>query len=299
MYEEVRARLHGSIAPVITPFKEDYEIDFEALKGLIEFQIENGSHGISVTGTTGEPSSLSLEEREKVMETAIRAAAGRVPVVPGTGSVNQKEALRLTRAAQDMGADAALIIVPYYVQPNQKALYEHYKTIASSVDIPIIIYNIPGRTATNMQPETMKALKEDCPNIIGVKESNKDFVHTNHVMHLCGRDFLLFSGIELLCYPMLAIGGAGYVSATANVYPKKVAELYNRWSAGDVEGALALHYELLPLNDVLFRDTNPVPMKAALGMMGRVNPIVRPPLGAPSAELSQAVADTLKQYGLI
>ena len=140
MYEEVKARLHGSIAPVITPFKEDYEIDFEALKGLIEFQIENGSHGISVTGTTGEPSSLSLEEREKVMETAIRAAAGRVPVVPGTGSVNQKEALRLTRAAQDMGADAALIIVPYYVQPNQKALYEHYKTIASSVDIPIIIY---------------------------------------------------------------------------------------------------------------------------------------------------------------
>lgn len=299
MYEEVKARLHGSIAPVITPFHEDYEIDFEALKGLIEFQIENGSHGISVTGTTGEPSSLSLEEREQVMEAAIRTAAGRVPVVPGTGSVNQKEALRLTRAAQDMGADAALVIVPYYVQPNQKALYEHYKAIASSVDIPIIIYNIPGRTATNMQPETMKALKEDFPNIIGVKESNKDFIHVNHVMHLCGRDFLLFSGIELLCYPMLAIGGAGYVSATANVYPKKVAELYNRWSAGDVEGAIALHYELLPLNDVLFRDTNPVPMKVALGMMGRVSPVVRPPLGAPSAELSRAVADTLKQYGLI
>ncbi len=299
MYEEAKAKLRGSIAPVITPFKEDYEIDFEAMKGLIEYQIENGSHGISVTGTTGEPSSLSMEERERVMELAIKTAAGRVPVVPGTGSVNQKEALRLTRAAQDMGADAALVIVPYYVKPNQKALYEHFKTIANSVDIPIIIYNIPGRTATDMAPETMARLKEDCPNIIGCKESNKDFEHANHIMHLCGRDFLLYSGIELLCYPMLAIGGAGYVSATANVAPKEVAKLYDMWVAGDVQGAMDMHYKLLPLNDVLFRDTNPVPMKAALGMMGKVKPIVRPPLGAPSAELTEEVRKTLKLYDLV
>lgn len=299
MYEEAKAKLRGSIAPVITPFKEDYEIDFEAMKGLIEYQIENGSHGISVTGTTGEPSSLSMEEREQVMELAIKTAAGRVPVVPGTGSVNQKEALRLTRAAQDMGADAALVIVPYYVKPNQKALYEHFKTIANSVDIPIIIYNIPGRTATDMAPETMARLKEDCPNIIGCKESNKDFEHANHIMHLCGRDFLLYSGIELLCYPMLAIGGAGYVSATANVAPKEVAKLYDMWVAGDVQGAMDMHYKLLPLNDVLFRDTNPVPMKAALGMMGKVKPIVRPPLGAPSAELTEEVRKTLKLYDLV
>lgn len=299
MYEEAKQRLRGSIAPVITPFKKDYEIDFEALKGLIEYQIENGSHGISVTGTTGEPSSLTIEEREKVMETAIKTAAGRVPVVPGTGSVNQKEALRLTHAAEDMGADAALVIVPYYVKPNQKALFDHFKTIADSVKIPILIYNIPGRTATDMAPETMKALKDACPNIIGVKESNKDFEHANHIMHLCGRDFLLYSGIELLCYPMLAIGGAGYVSATANVAPKEVASIYDMWTAGDVQGAIDMHYRLLPLNDVLFRDTNPVPMKAALGMMGKVEPIVRPPLGAPSEELTNIVRETLKMYDLV
>ncbi len=299
MYEEAKARLRGSIAPVITPFKENYDIDFEAMKGLIEYQIENGSHGISVTGTTGEPSSLSIEEREQVMELAIRTVAGRVPVVPGTGSVNQKETLRLTKAAQEMGADAALVIVPYYVRPNQRALYEHFKTVADSVDIPIIIYNIPGRTATDMAPETMARLKEDCPNIIGCKESNKDFEHANHIMHLCGRDFLLYSGIELLCYPMLAIGGAGYVSATANVAPKEVAKLYDLWIAGDVQGAMDMHYRLLPLNDVLFRDTNPVPMKAALGMMGKVAPIVRPPLGAPSPELTEEVRATLKMYDLV
>lgn len=299
MYEEAKTRLRGSIAPVITPFKEDYEVDVEALKGLVEYQISNGSHGISICGTTGEPSSLTVEERELVMETAIKAVAGRVPVVPGTGSVNQKEALRLTRAAQDMGADAALVIVPYYVRPNQKALYDHFKTIADSVDIPIIIYNIPGRTATDMAPETMHRLQEDCPNIIGCKESNKDFEHANHIMHLCGRDWLLYSGIELLCYPMLAIGGAGYVSATANVAPKEVAKVYDLWAAGDVEGAINMHYHLLPLNDVLFRDTNPVPMKAALGMMGRIKPIVRPPLGAPSPELTEEVRKTLVSYGLV
>ena len=299
MYEDAKDRLRGSIAPVVTPFREDGEVDYEALAGLVEYQISNGSHGISVCGTTGEPSSLSLEEREKVMETAIRVAAGRVPVVPGTGSVNQKEALRLTRAAQEMGADAALVIVPYYVQPNQRALYEHFKKVANSVDIPVIIYNIPGRTATDMAPETMHRLQEDCPNIIGCKESSKDFVHANHIMQLCRRGWLLYSGIELLCYPMLAIGGAGYVSATANVAPREVAQLYELWKAGDVEGAIQMHYHLLPLNDVLFRDTNPVPMKAALGMMGRIKPIVRPPLGQPTPELMEEIRKTLTSYGLL
>lgn len=299
MYEEAKARLRGSVAPVVTPFKDDYEIDFEAFKGLIEWQIASGSHGISVTGTTGEPSSLTIEEREKVMETAIKTVAGRVPVVPGTGSVNQKEALRLTKAAQEMGADAALVIVPYYVRPNQKALYEHFKTVAGSVDIPVILYNIPGRTAANLEPATVRALKEDCPNIIGIKESNKDFEHINRVMHQCGRDFLLYSGIELLCYPMLAIGGAGYVSATANVDPVRVAQLYELWKDGDVQGAMDMHYKMLTLNDVLFMDTNPVPMKAALGMMGKIKPLVRPPLGLPTEALTETIRQTLVEYELI
>ncbi|ANB59997.1 2,4-dihydroxyhept-2-ene-1,7-dioic acid aldolase [Anoxybacteroides amylolyticum] len=296
---EAKERLRGSIAPIVTPFLENDEVDYKTLEQLIHWHIESGSHGISVTGTTGEPSSLTLQEREKVMETAIQAAKGRVPVVPGTGSTNHAETLHLTKLAQEMGADAAMVIVPYYNRPSQHALYKHFKTIADAVDIPIIVYNIPGRTAVNLEVKTLSRLKEDCPNIIGVKESNKDFEHVNRVLLACGRDFLLFSGIELLCYPMLAIGGAGYISATANVAPEKVAEVYNAWIAGDVKRAQDLHYELMPLNDVLFKDTNPAPLKAALGMMGKIYPKLRLPMDLPSPELQQEIRAVLEGYGLL
>lgn len=296
---EAKERLHGSIAPIVTPFLENDEVDYKTLEQLIYWHIESGSHGISVTGTTGEPSSLTLQEREKVMETAIRAAKGRVPVVPGTGSTNHAETLHLTKLAKEMGADAAMVIVPYYNRPSQHALYKHFKTVADAVDIPIIVYNIPGRTAVNLEVKTLARLKEDCPNIIGVKESNKDFEHVNRVLLACGRDFLLFSGIELLCYPMLAIGGAGYISATANVAPEKVAEVYNAWIAGDVKRAQDLHYELMPLNDVLFKDTNPAPLKAALGMMGKIYPKLRLPMDLPSPELQQEIRKVLEGYGLL
>ena len=299
MYEAVKPRLRGSIAPIVTPFDEKMDVDYEALKGLINWHIEGGSHAISVTGTTGEPSSLTTEEREAVMETAIKTAAGRVPVVPGTGSNNHAETLRLTRSAQEMGADAALVIVPYYNRPNQQALYTHFKIIADSVDIPIIIYNIPGRTAVNLEIKTLARLAEDCKNIIGVKESNKDFEHVNRVLFNCGRDFLLYSGIELLCYPMLAIGGAGYISATANIAPKEVADVYNYWAAGRVQDAIDLHYKLMPLNEVLFKDTNPGPLKAAMGMMGKINPAMRLPMGPPSDTLQAEIRQILAEYKLI
>lgn len=299
MYEEIKNRLRGSIAPIVTPFDENLDVDIEALKGLINWHISSGSHGISVCGTTGEPSSLSIAERELVMETAIKTANGRVPVAPGTGSANQKEALHLTKRAQEMGADAALVIVPYYNKPNQQALYNHFKTVADSVDIPIIVYNIPGRTGVNLEVQTLARLSEDCKNIIGVKESNKDFEHVNRVLLNCGRDFLLYSGIELLCYPMLAIGGAGHISATACVAPKEVADLYNYWKEGDLQSALNLHYKLMPLNDVLFKETNPGPLKAAMGMLGKINPALRPPMGLPSEKLMEEIRETLQSYGLI
>ncbi|MED4917749.1 4-hydroxy-tetrahydrodipicolinate synthase, partial [Geobacillus thermodenitrificans] len=208
-YREVKERLRGSIAPVVTPFDEEGNVDLTTLTSLIDWHIKSGTHGISVTGTSGEPSSLTLDERKQVMETAKKAVAGRVPFVPGTGSTNHAETIELTKFAQEIGADAAMVIVPYYNRPSQQALYKHFKAVAESVDIPIIVYNIPGRTAVNLEVKTLARLVEDCPNIIGVKESNKDFEHVNRVLWHCGRDFLLFSGIELLCYPMLAIGGAG------------------------------------------------------------------------------------------
>ena len=292
-YEEAKKKLRGSICPVITPFTEDGAIDEKTFIELINWQIESGSHGISVTGTSGEPSSLTIAERKRVMALAGETIAGRVPFSPGTGSTNHDETMELTKYAEELGADAAMVIVPYYNKPNQEALYQHFKTVADSVRIPIIIYNIPGRAAVNMEVSTMKRLAEDCLNIIGVKEANKDFEHVNRVLLNCGRDFLLFSGIELLCYPMLAIGGAGFISATANVEPKKVAELYNAWIAGDVARAQDLHFELMPLNDVLFKDTNPAPVKVALGMMGKATPKLRMPLGLPTKELQEEVRETL------
>lgn len=298
-FDEAKKRLRGSISPVITPFHKDESIDFDKFEELIDWHITSGSHGISVTGTSGEPSSMTIEEREKVMETACKTVNGRVPFVPGTGSTNHLETLRMTKAAQEMGADGALVIVPYYNKPNQHALYKHFKAVADSVDIPIILYNIPGRTAVNLEAVTISRLAEDCPNIIGVKESNKDFEHVNKVLLKCGRNFNLYSGIEVLCYPMLAIGGAGHISATANVAPKEVADVYNRWEAGDVKGAQAMHYGLMPLNDVLFRDTNPAPAKAALGMMGKIEPVLRKPLDIPSEAVQQEIRNTLLAYDLL
>ncbi|WP_342538587.1 2,4-dihydroxyhept-2-ene-1,7-dioic acid aldolase [Sporosarcina sp. FSL K6-1540] len=299
LYDEAKKKLRGSICPVVTPFTESGAIDEDAFIKLINWQIDSGSHGISVTGTSGEPSSLTIAERKRVMELAKETIAGRVFFAPGTGSTNHDETMELTKYAEELGADAAMVIVPYYNRPNQEALYQHFKTVADSVTTPIIIYNIPGRSAVNMEVSTMKRLVEDCPNIIGVKEANKDFEHVNRVLLNCGRDFLLFSGIELLCYPMLAIGGAGFISATANVEPTKVAELYNAWVAGDVARAQDLHFELMPLNDALFKDTNPAPVKVALGMMGKITPKLRLPLGLPTAVIQQEVRESLIELAIL
>jgi len=293
------SRLRGSIVPMVTPFREDGSIDDRTLVDLIEWQIESGSHGISVTGTTGEPSSLSLEEREHVMEVAARAVAGRVPFVPGTGTNNLDETIRLTRVAEKLGADAALVIVPYYNRPSQEGLYRYFRALHDAVEIPIIIYNIPGRTAVNMEPATMARLRRDCRRIIGAKESNKDFEHVSKVLHQCGRDFLVYSGIELLCYPMLAIGGAGHVSATGNVFPREVADLYNLVAAGRWAEAIDLHYFLLPMNEALFLETNPGPLKWVLAQMGKIKPVWRPPLCEPSPENQQRIRAVMASYGLL
>jgi 4-hydroxy-tetrahydrodipicolinate synthase len=290
--------IKGSIVPIVTPFTESLDFDEPSFVDLIEWQIESGSHGISVTGTTGEPSSLSLEEREYVVETAAKKVAGRVPFVPGTGTNNLQETLRLTRHAESLGAEAALVIVPYYNKPSQEGLYRYFSELAGSVDIPIIIYNIPGRTAVNMAPETMARLRRANPSIIGVKESNKDFEHVSRVIHQCGRDFMVYSGIELLCYPMLAIGGAGHISATANLFPREVADIYNHVAAGRWDEAIELHYYLLPVNDMIFFETNPGPLKFALGELGRINPSLRPPLCEPSDANQQRIRKVLSSYGL-
>lgn len=290
--------MRGSLVPLVTPLDHG-QIDTRRFVDLIEWQIASGSHGLVIGGTTGEPGSLSEDEREHLIALAVKTARGRVPVVAGTGSTNHADTLRLTQTARRLGADAALVVTPYYTRPTQEGLYRHFRSIAGAVDIPIILYNIPGRAAVNLEPETIARLASDCRNIIGVKEANKDFEHVNRVLHLCGRSFLVYSGIEMLCFPMLAIGGAGHVSATGNILPREVARLYDLCAAGRWDEARDLHYTLLPMNEALFIETNPVPVKTALGLMGKINPEVRLPLAPLSEAHVDRLRDVMRRYGLL
>jgi 4-hydroxy-tetrahydrodipicolinate synthase len=276
--------IRGSIAPLVTPFAAHGAVDTDSLRSLIRFQLESGSHGISLGGSTGEPSAQTFAERVLAMHTAVGEIGDRVPFLPGTGSHKLDETLALTAEAQELGADAVLIITPYYARPTQEALYQWYATVAREFpDLPIIAYNVPSRTAVDLDPSTVARLFTDFENFVGIKETTKDFEHFSRVLHACGRSLLVWSGIELLCLPLLALGGTGFVSAVANLAPTAVARMYELWEAGDLEGARELHYRLHPLVDLLFVETNPAPVKWVLHQQGRIaSPYVRPPLITPT-----------------
>ncbi|GAA4761286.1 2,4-dihydroxyhept-2-ene-1,7-dioic acid aldolase [Streptomyces sanyensis] len=280
------ATIRGSIAPVVTPFTGNGAVDHDSLRGLVRWQLESGSHGISLGGSTGEPSAQTTAERIAAMRTAADEIADRVPFLPGTGSHKLDETLEITAAARDLGADAALVITPYYARPTQEALYRWYATVAREFpDLPIVAYNVPSRTAVDIAPETVRRLFTDFDNFVGVKETTKDFEHFSRVLHACGRDLLVWSGIELLCLPLLALGGAGFVSAVANLAPTAVARMYELWEAGEFDAARDLHYRLHPLVDLLFVETNPAPAKWVLAQQGRIaSPHVRPPLTPPTED---------------
>ncbi|MEU0217767.1 4-hydroxy-tetrahydrodipicolinate synthase [Streptomyces sp. NPDC006265] len=291
--------IRGSIAPAITPFTSDGAVDHDSLRALIRFQLESGSHGISLGGSTGEPSSQSVSERIAGMRTAVEEIGDRVPFLPGTGSHKLDETLELTAAAADLGADAALVITPYYARPTQEALYQWYAIVAREFpDLPIVAYNVPSRTAVDIAPETVKRLFTDFENFVGVKETTKDFEHFSRVLHACGRSLLVWSGIELLCLPLLALGGAGFVSAVANLAPGAVARMYELWEEGDFDGARDLHYRLHPLVDLLFVETNPAPAKWVLHQQGRIaSPHVRPPLISPTDAGLSKIRALLREGG--
>ena len=287
--------IRGSIAPVVTPFTADGELDLDGLRRLVRWQLDSGSHGISLGGSTGEPSAQSAEERIAAMRAVTEVVADRVPFLPGTGSAKLDETLEVTAAAAELGADAVLVITPYYSRPTQQGLYEWYGAVAREFpDLPVIVYNVPVRTAVDIAPETVARIARDFDNVVGIKETTKDFEHFSRVFHLCGRDFLMWSGIELLCLPLLALGGIGFVSAVANLAPAAVAGMYERWTAGDRDGALELHYRLHPLVDVIFVETNPAPAKWVLahrlGLLTSAH--VRPPL-APVSEAGIARIEAL------
>jgi len=281
----------GSIAPVVTPFHADGSLDHDSLRRLVRWQLSQGSHGISFGGSTGEPGSLSLSERYAALRTVAEEVGDRVPFLPGTGSAKLDETLELTALARELGADVALVITPYYARPSQEALFRWYSTVAREFpDLPIVIYNVPSRTAVDIDPATVFRLRRAHDNIVGIKETTKDFEHFSRVIHLCGQDFLVWSGIELLCLPLMALGGRGFVSALANIAPRAVADMYELWVAGDHAAARDLHYRLHPLVDLLFVETNPAPAKWVLADLGLISSAhVRPPLIEPGPTVVESI----------
>ena len=287
----------GAIVAIVTPFRNG-KVDEEALRKLIEEQIAAGTDGIAPCGTTGESTTLSHEEHDRVIEITIDAVRKRVPVIAGTGSNSTAEALRLTRHAWEAGADAALMVCPYYNRPTQEGLYLHYKKIAEEVPIPIIIYNIAGRTGVNMLPETLAKLAK-IPNIVGVKEASGSLKQMSDVIRMCGPDFAVLSGDDIFTLALLAIGGKGVISVISNVAPADMAAMVDAFTAGDLQKARALHYRMSPLIDALFIETNPIPVKAALALMGKIDYELRLPLCRMSPKNEESLKAAMQAYGLI
>lgn len=290
--------ISGSIVALVTPFKNG-KVDEKKLSELVDFQIHNGTNGIVPCGTTGESPTLSYEEHNRVIEICIKAAQGRVPVIAGTGSNSTAEAVELTKHAAEAGADAALVVSPYYNKPTQKGLYAHFKAIATAVNIPIILYNIPGRTACNIEPATIAQLANDCKTIIGVKEASGSLAQMQDVKRLCPKEFLLLSGDDALLLPLLSIGGKGVISVAANIVPQDVVQIITAYADGQVKKAQELYYRLLPLVQALFLETNPIPVKTAMGMMGLCSDELRLPLSSMSDANRDKLKNVLKDFNLI
>ncbi|TRZ94829.1 4-hydroxy-tetrahydrodipicolinate synthase [bacterium] len=288
----------GSIVAIVTPFKNG-KIDEKKLRELIEFQIKNATSGIVPCGTTGESATLSFEEHDRVIEITIEQVKKRLPVIAGTGSNSTEEAIILTRHAAKAGADASLQVSPYYNRPTQEGLYEHFKAIADSVEIPIILYNIASRTGVNIEPETIARLACDCKNIVAVKEASGSLDQMSRIKALCGAKFDLISGDDSLTLPVLGIAGTGVISVVANIVPQDVANLVSEFEKGNLKKAQELHYKLLPLIKAVFLETNPIPVKTAMGLLRMCDPQLRLPMCAISGDNLEKLKKALKDYGLL
>jgi 4-hydroxy-tetrahydrodipicolinate synthase len=287
----------GAIVAIVTPFREG-KVDEKAYRNLINFVIKGGVSGIVPCGTTGESATLSHKEHEHVIDITVDEVGKRVPVIAGTGSNSTTEAIRLTKHAKDAGADAALLITPYYNKPTQKGLYEHYKAVAKACDIPQILYNVPGRTGVNMSSETVVELSK-IDNIVGIKEESGDLVKCSQIVRDTADDFCVLSGEDALNYPILCVGGVGAISVTANILPDKLSAMCKAWDARDIKKAQKLHLELLDINQALFIETNPIPVKTALAMMGKVKEEFKLPLCPMSEANKKKLAEVLKRYGCV
>jgi 4-hydroxy-tetrahydrodipicolinate synthase len=288
---------HGALTAIITPFR-DGAVDEAALRELVEWQIQSGIDGLVPCGSTGESATLSHTEHERVIKITIEQTRKRVPVVAGTGSNSTAEAIRLTASAREMGADGALLISPYYNKPTQDGIYKHYKMVAASVDLPIFAYNIPGRTGSNVAPETFARLAE-IKNIIGVKEASGSTEQTSDILRLTNGKFTVLSGDDALTVPLMAVGAKGVIATIGNAMPREIHELAAAGLAGDFERARQLHYKMLPLMRTLFIETNPICIKQALAFMGKCCNELRMPLVPMTAPAAEKLKAAMKELRLI
>jgi 4-hydroxy-tetrahydrodipicolinate synthase len=279
----------GSIVAIVTPFKKG-KVDEKAFGDLIEWHISQDTRGIVPCGTTGESATLDYKEHYRVIDITIEIVNKKIPVIAGTGANATDETIMITKQAKKSGADAALLVSPYYNKPTQEGLYRHYKAVAEAVDIPIVLYNVPGRTAVNILPTTVARLAE-IKNIVAIKEASGDMKQVSEVIRLCGDKIFVLSGDDFTTLPLLALGGKGVISVSANVAPKDVSTMCSLWMKGQHDGARAIHYKLEPLNAAMFIETNPIPVKTALAMMGKIKEEFRLPL----CEMSAANKEKLKK----
>jgi 4-hydroxy-tetrahydrodipicolinate synthase len=287
----------GAITALVTPFKNG-EVDEDAFRNLIEFQIEKGIDALVPCGTTGESATLSHDEHKRVVKIAMEAVRKRVPVIAGAGSNSTAEALDLVKHAKEVGADAALLVTPYYNKPTQEGLYQHYKKLAEETKFPLVPYNVPSRTGSNLEPNTLARLSE-IENIVAVKEASGSLKQISQIVEMCGDRITIISGDDFTTLPILAIGGKGVISVASNIVPHDVAELCLSFEEGNIERARAIHYKLMPLYRAMFYETNPIPAKTALGLMEMIEPELRLPLCHMSESNLNRLKENLKDYGLI
>ncbi len=290
--------ISGVMTALVTPFKSGGTIDFEALDKLVDFQIENGVDVLVPMGTTGESPTVSHEENMDVVEAVIRRSDGRLPIIAGTGSNSTDEAIRMTKIAKSQGADYSLQVNPYYNKPTQEGLYRHFSTIADTVDIPLVVYNIAGRTGVNIETPTLMRLASH-PNIVAVKEASGNLGQMMDVIKTKPKDFVVLSGDDNMAVPLTLMGGAGVVSVASNIVPRYMSEMIGAARKGNVEKAKTMHYELLPLFKAMFMETNPLPIKECLAQMGMMEAIWRLPLCPPMDSTVDALRGILKGQGLL
>jgi len=293
------SKIQGAIVAIVTPFV-DGKVDEQGLKDLVEFHIDSGTHGIVPCGTTGESATLNFDEHKRVIELTVKTVNGRVPVIAGTGANNTAEAIELTESAKASGADAVLSVVPYYNKPSQEGLFQHFKAITEAVDIPVVLYNVPSRTVTNMLPATVARCATELKNIIGIKEATGSLSQISEVIRICPDDFIVLSGDDFTSMPTVLIGGQGVISVTSNVEPRGMAEMMEAALAGDLEKANALHYKLFPLMNAMFCYPSPAPAKKALELMGKVRSSeVRLPMTSMDDASVEVLKKAMQEVGLI